>query len=273
MPSFDHGNESHNGESDWLNASTSLMARPEPTMLPPSLTHPIGLFNEDLIWDGNWMSSSNGNTSMLATSLGLVNEDLSWDANQLSPLADLAAGGFGQMLAQSSNIQAPNYYNLAPVMPSVPTTPPTSRVVGALHGCNFNGCNKRFKRKSCRDRHQQTHFNLPAMNACTVAGCNAKYKRADKLTEHLWKKHADLGHAKAWWWLSELAYLRGGEKGAGLWSTSHDGLFLRCFFVVFLAVATLALHYDNYCRLLYGPRLSLICDSLFRSRYCVWNSF
>ncbi|CZT07828.1 uncharacterized protein RCO7_14939 [Rhynchosporium graminicola] len=68
--------------------------------------------------------------------------------------------------------------------------------------CNFPGCYKIFKRASCHTRHENSvNISLPGLHLCPVPGCTKSlgegYKRADKVTEHLWKKHANLGHTKA----------------------------------------------------------------------------
>ncbi|KAH6714961.1 hypothetical protein BKA61DRAFT_721523 [Leptodontidium sp. MPI-SDFR-AT-0119] len=68
--------------------------------------------------------------------------------------------------------------------------------------CNFLGCVRTFKRPSDRKRHEDSvHLNVPGTYLCHVPGCPKSqgkgYKRADKVTEHLWKKHANLGYIKA----------------------------------------------------------------------------
>ncbi|KAE8447271.1 hypothetical protein EG329_010965 [Mollisiaceae sp. DMI_Dod_QoI] len=98
--------------------------------------------------------------------------------------SQVAAAAPGGAVASNATVAAP--------------TAPTS-TLAHIHRCTFGSCNKSFKRNSCRHRHeQQTHRNAQAIYTCMVAGCSARYKRADKLTEHMWKKHADLGHRKAW---------------------------------------------------------------------------
>ncbi|KUJ10071.1 uncharacterized protein LY89DRAFT_268878 [Mollisia scopiformis] len=70
-----------------------------------------------------------------------------------------------------------------------------------LHRCSFGTCTKRFKRPTDLARHQYTvHLNMTG-RLCPIAGCPKSqgrgYSRADKVTEHLWKKHGDLGYRKA----------------------------------------------------------------------------
>lgn len=92
-------------------------------------------------------------------------------------------------------------------IPAIRVIPPTHRQAPAqvhspaLHRCNWPGCNKRFKRPSDLLRHRNAvHFNIQG-HLCPIAGCPKArgngYSRADKVTEHLWKKHADLGYTKA----------------------------------------------------------------------------
>ncbi|KAK0107396.1 hypothetical protein ONS96_003215 [Cadophora gregata f. sp. sojae] len=68
--------------------------------------------------------------------------------------------------------------------------------------CNFPNCNRSFGRTSDLTRHTSSvHCNIPARHLCPIPGCiksqGSGYKRADKVTEHLWKKHANLGYTKA----------------------------------------------------------------------------
>lgn len=68
--------------------------------------------------------------------------------------------------------------------------------------CDQPGCSLTFSRHSDRIRHRNTvHQASQAVRLCPVAGCTRSrgigFSRADKLTEHLWKIHADLGYKKA----------------------------------------------------------------------------
>ncbi|KAE9366653.1 hypothetical protein N431DRAFT_562023 [Stipitochalara longipes BDJ] len=67
---------------------------------------------------------------------------------------------------------------------------------------NCHYCMVSFKRSSDRIRHERTiHAATYGVNLCPVIGCprsqGAGYSRADKVTEHLWKKHGNLGYVKA----------------------------------------------------------------------------
>jgi hypothetical protein len=62
-------------------------------------------------------------------------------------------------------------------------------------------CEKRFTRKGDLRRHEaSTHGLAPAIYNCPIPRCPKStgpgYSRLDKLREHLWKKHGDLGYTK-----------------------------------------------------------------------------
>jgi len=68
--------------------------------------------------------------------------------------------------------------------------------------CNYPTCAQTFKRDADRSRHElSVHFKSPGLHLCPIAGCPKSYgkgySRPDKVTEHLWKKHANLGFTKA----------------------------------------------------------------------------
>jgi hypothetical protein len=70
------------------------------------------------------------------------------------------------------------------------------------HQCTYPPCTKTFKRDYERVRHGNSmHVNTQGAHLCPIAGCSKSqgkgYSRPDKVTEHLWKKHGNLGYAKA----------------------------------------------------------------------------
>ncbi|PMD58879.1 uncharacterized protein K444DRAFT_417692 [Hyaloscypha bicolor E] len=69
--------------------------------------------------------------------------------------------------------------------------------------CTHLGCFAFFKRDSDRIRHNTSvHGVNQGRHFCPIAGCAKSqgmgigYCRWDKVKEHLWKKHANLGHVK-----------------------------------------------------------------------------
>jgi hypothetical protein len=71
----------------------------------------------------------------------------------------------------------------------------------AVIPCTQQGCIVTFKRDTDRIRHEATvHHINQVLHLCQVLGCpkgqGRGYSRADKLTEHMWKKHGNLGYVK-----------------------------------------------------------------------------
>jgi hypothetical protein len=80
--------------------------------------------------------------------------------------------------------------------------PNTSPQLPAVILCNYPTCNKAFKRDADRSRHEYSvHYKSSGLRLCPITGCPKSYRkgysRSDKVTEHLWKKHANLGFTKA----------------------------------------------------------------------------
>lgn len=74
-------------------------------------------------------------------------------------------------------------------------------VASASFACTQPGCQAMFRRDTDRIRHEASKHGVNGMlHFCQVLGCpkslGAGYTRKDKLTEHMWKKHADLGFTK-----------------------------------------------------------------------------
>jgi hypothetical protein len=70
---------------------------------------------------------------------------------------------------------------------------------GAIR-CSVPWCPMTFKRKHEQTRHEASvHSINQGVHRCPVIGCSSYgrgYSRRDKLTEHMWKKHANLGYTK-----------------------------------------------------------------------------
>jgi hypothetical protein len=80
-----------------------------------------------------------------------------------------------------------------------PSVPP---VVGRVL-CLWGDCTSTFGRLADRNRHvNSVHLGVSQGQAhlCPIVGCDKSYgkgySRADKVTEHLWKRHGDLGYRK-----------------------------------------------------------------------------
>jgi hypothetical protein len=98
------------------------------------------------------------------------------------------------------------------ILPSQPPTPlgyatvQNQATVSALpaataFACTQPGCQAMFKRYTDRIRHEASKHGINGMlYFCQIVGCpksfGAGYTRKDKLTEHMWKKHANLGYVK-----------------------------------------------------------------------------
>lgn len=89
---------------------------------------------------------------------------------------------------------------IAPVIVAQPSSQPPN--TQPLVQCTQPGCPATFKRHYERSRHEATaHGVNQGVHLCPVAGCaksqGVGYSRADKVKEHLWKKHAGLGYTKS----------------------------------------------------------------------------
>jgi hypothetical protein len=115
---------------------------------------------------------------------------------------------FGGLPAQSSPLDCAASASLNPNQwPLEDQNNPASDFMGNLKPhdipipCHQFGCFATFKRDPDRIRHEAAvHGINKATYLCHVVGCNKSqgvgYTRKDKLTEHLWKKHGNLGFVK-----------------------------------------------------------------------------
>jgi len=100
----------------------------------------------------------------------------------------------------SPNQVLPAHTSAPPPPPAAPTSTP--RGPNARHQCTHSPCTKTFKRDYERIRHEASvHRINRRRHLCPITGCSKShgkgYTRSDKVTEHLWKKHANLGYTKA----------------------------------------------------------------------------
>jgi hypothetical protein len=85
-----------------------------------------------------------------------------------------------------------------------PSPPQQSAITVRHYACSNGNCTKVFRRKSDHARHiRAVHGINRVQYFCHVQGCPKSqgqgrgYSRDDKLTEHLWKKHRNLGYSKS----------------------------------------------------------------------------
>jgi hypothetical protein len=110
------------------------------------------------------------------------------------PIASVTANfNFGEASASTTNTPMP----IAAPMPQAPVTQ-TVPTPGTMP-CTW--CPMTFKRKHERDRHAASvHGINHKVYLCHVNGCpknrGTPFSRQDKLTEHMWKKHRNLGYGK-----------------------------------------------------------------------------
>lgn len=86
----------------------------------------------------------------------------------------------------------------APAVASNPV-PPINTL--ANFACSYLPCTKSFKRDYERIRHERSvHLHTAGLYLCPIVGCGKStgrgWKRGDKVTEHLWKAHANLGYVR-----------------------------------------------------------------------------
>lgn len=94
----------------------------------------------------------------------------------------------------NNGFQQPNSFTLTGPTTHIPAPPVPQSI------CT-QGCGATFKRDSDRIRHEASIHGINGLlHLCPVQGCSksagAGYTRKDKLTEHLWRKHGNLGFAK-----------------------------------------------------------------------------
>jgi hypothetical protein len=80
--------------------------------------------------------------------------------------------------------------------------PAPPAITNARIPCTHLTCTRTFKRHFERTRHEASvHRTHRQRYLCPITGCpksqGKAYSRADKVTEHLWKKHANLGYMKS----------------------------------------------------------------------------
>lgn len=128
--------------------------------------------------------------SMPQTHFPAVNTDTGYgfEVNQ-SNTANHLTNGSGTFLPMPSSAAA-----------TAPTVIHQAVITQPSYPCQ-HGCNRTFVRSADLNRHNCTvhHINR-GTHICPIANCikshGPGYSRADKLKEHMWKQHADLGYVK-----------------------------------------------------------------------------
>ncbi|KAE9377461.1 hypothetical protein N431DRAFT_461067 [Stipitochalara longipes BDJ] len=119
--------------------------------------------------------------------LGRLQSGLAMNGDMLDPLQDF------------DNFALP-FGQTAPVAQMSMASVQQHSAAGAIF-CTQFPCPVTFKRDADRIRHEAAvHGINRSVYLCHVVGCNKSqgvgYTRKDKLTEHLWRKHANLGFVK-----------------------------------------------------------------------------
>lgn len=112
----------------------------------------------------------------------------------LGPVDSLASIDLNTMWNQDATA-----LDLQPAIHQQALAPPSGR---STHPCTQPACPATFRRQYERARHEAAvHGINRGLHHCPIVGCTkshgAGYSRADKVTEHLWKKHANLGYTKS----------------------------------------------------------------------------
>ncbi|PMD30069.1 hypothetical protein L207DRAFT_520459 [Hyaloscypha variabilis F] len=198
---------SANHQSPWLPRDTWGQDLAVYTIASP-IDAPLP-FNDDLIWDsddqlgfmiapaannmfdsaGDMTSPIRGLSGSYLDPLGPLQQDVDFDGSMLEPLQD--------------------FDDFAPVFDQPAQDMPWPALVAPIQQqsatdtifCTQSPCPITFKRDTDRIRHEAAvHGINKATYLYHVVGCDKShgvgYTRKDKLTEHLWKKHADLGFVK-----------------------------------------------------------------------------
>jgi hypothetical protein len=103
----------------------------------------------------------------------------------------------------STSAPIPRVQSTGPAIQPPPGAAPDAVLNQTRVPCSILGCPVAFNRDSDRIRHEAAvhGFNQALqLHLCPILNCpksqGAGYTRKDKLTEHMWKKHGDLGYVK-----------------------------------------------------------------------------
>ena len=135
--------------------------------------------------------------SMYGVGVGSMSDNFNIPGSQPQP----NYWSFGQDVVPDTEVDLP-ITTVAPVHNSSPTPANAAPTLGP-NLCNqrfpCSNCSQTFKRDKDRIRHENNVHQL-TIHLCPVVGCvknlGPGYSRADKVTEHLWKAHGNLGYVK-----------------------------------------------------------------------------
>ncbi|KAN0098768.1 hypothetical protein V8E51_014431 [Hyaloscypha variabilis] len=161
----------------------------------PSQTYSDATFADfnvtgSMLWDPNVSSSMFSGPALPAQTFS--GPELSASA---LPVQNFSADQYQPAAYQNMHFPAQDLHSsLMPDDTVLPATPPTLQ-------CTQPSCLEAFSRDADRIRHEAAiHGTNHGLHLCPIIGCvkaqGRGYSRADKVTEHLWKKHADLGYVK-----------------------------------------------------------------------------
>ncbi|KAH6680897.1 hypothetical protein B0J14DRAFT_649273 [Halenospora varia] len=220
------GNLRHSGSqprtgvtSQQITGLSSYLSHTPPARLVSEAQETVPIFGLHNVWQLNDWDASHGNfvgttsgrnlfdvpivSNSAITRYNSIDNDLfqQFPNGYLSlPSPDVS---YIQDPANFFNLPVPAPVNLAPYAP-LPVAPSvavplgqTGTPNGTRFACNF--CNNTYKRDKDRKRHEKEKHRANGPHFCQVHGCSNAihgYARKDKLTEHLWKAHADLGFTK-----------------------------------------------------------------------------
>ncbi|KUJ17698.1 uncharacterized protein LY89DRAFT_59801 [Mollisia scopiformis] len=142
----------------------------------------------------------------LASSGGTMNNQVSCHTQDfwapLMPtsvaLANTHLGAFPVLSQLQSDISMATTSMASVIQPALP--PLSQNRANDRILCGQAGCSVSFKRMADRTRHLQ-HRHSRTRCFCPITGCakshGTGFSRPDKVTEHLWKAHANLGFTKS----------------------------------------------------------------------------
>jgi hypothetical protein len=134
----------------------------------------------------------------------LLTTGISYLSNKV-PLENMGVQEFQEQQAQMHEHEDQTHWIQDPQVNPRQPSPPQQLASSVLpFTCGRGNCTKAFRRKADLVRHRKTiHGVNHILHFCPILGCAKSqghghgYSRDDKLTEHMWKKHGNLGFSKS----------------------------------------------------------------------------